>query len=229
MTMFACEMPDGSARRWTTGLAWLLPIFLAGALVDPIWSAEPARPGTEVGVRPNVLLIAIDDLNDWVTCLDGHPSTHTPHIDRLAERGVLFTNAHCQAPICNPSRTSFMLGLRPSTTGIYMNSPWFRQTAANRDRVSLTQHFAAQGYQTFTTGKIYHGSHFDPPSFQVDGPRPGQKNPLDKRLQQELSGLWDFGPQDYDETKFNDSVTASWAAEQLTTEHAEPIFLTVGF
>jgi arylsulfatase A-like enzyme len=179
--------------------------------------------------KPNVLLIAIDDLNDWVTCLDGHPSTHTPMIDRLAERGVLFTNAHCQAPICNPSRTSFMLGLRPSTTGIYMNSPWFRQTAANQDRVSLTQHFAAHGYRTFTTGKIYHGSHFDPASFQVDGPRPGQTNPLDQRIQQELSGLWDFGPQQYDQEKFNDFVDASWAAEQLRAEHDQPFFLTVGF
>ncbi len=229
MMMFACKMPDRSARRWSAGSVWLVSAFLAVALVGPAWSAEAERPNDQPGDGPNVLLIAIDDLNDWVTCLDGHPSTHTPHIDRLAERGVLFTNAHCQAPICNPSRTSFMLGLRPSTTGIYMNSPWFRQTDANRDRVSLTQHFAAQGYQTFTTGKIYHGSRFDPPSFQVEGPRPGQKSPLDKRIQQELSGLWDFGPQEYDEAKFNDYVTASWAAEQLGAEHEKPIFLTVGF
>ncbi|MDP6361206.1 MAG: sulfatase-like hydrolase/transferase, partial [Planctomycetota bacterium] len=103
--------------------------------------------------RPNVLLIAIDDLNDWVSCLGGHPDSKTPNIDRLAVRGVLFTNAHCQAPICNPSRTSFMLGMRPSTTGIYVNRPWFRQTPANRKQVTLTQHFRAQGYKTYTTGK----------------------------------------------------------------------------
>src|SRR5688500_20345298 len=65
--------------------------------------------------RPNVLFIAIDDLNDWVGCLGGHPQARTPNIDRLAKRGTLFTNAHCQAPLCNPSRTSLLTGLRPST------------------------------------------------------------------------------------------------------------------
>ena len=59
--------------------------------------------------RPNVLFIAIDDLNDWVSCLGGHPQASTPNIDRLAKRGVLFSNAHCQAPICNPSRVSLSL------------------------------------------------------------------------------------------------------------------------
>ncbi|NDH00437.1 MAG: choline-sulfatase, partial [Opitutae bacterium] len=54
--------------------------------------------------RPNVLLISIDDLNDWIGCLGGHPQAKTPNIDRLAARGVLFNNAHCQAPVCNPSR-----------------------------------------------------------------------------------------------------------------------------
>ena len=63
-------------------------------------------------------MIAIDDQNDWIGCLEGHPQIKTPHIDALAKRGTLFTNAHCQAPLCNPSRSSLMTGLRPSTTGI---------------------------------------------------------------------------------------------------------------
>ena len=73
--------------------------------------------------RPNVLFIAVDDLNDWVGCLGGHPQVKTPHIDRLARRGTLFTNAHCQAPLCNPSRSSLLTGLRPTTTGIYALEP----------------------------------------------------------------------------------------------------------
>ena len=74
--------------------------------------------------RPNVLFIAIDDLNDWVGCLGGHPQVRTPNIDRLARRGVLFSNAHCQAPICNPSRVSLLTGVRPSTSGVYeLNQP----------------------------------------------------------------------------------------------------------
>ena len=190
--------------------------------VKPV-QAEPAQRQSS---RPNVLMICIDDLNDWVGCLGGHPDACTPNIDRLAARGILFTNAHCQAPICNPSRTSFMLGLRPSTTGIYMNRPWFRATPRNKNRVTLTQHFASQGYRTFTTGKIYHGSRLDAKSFQVVGPRPGQKSPLDRRIQTELSGLWDFGAQTYDEAKFNDYVDASWAIEQLAQTHDSPFFLT---
>jgi arylsulfatase A-like enzyme len=68
---------------------------------------------------PNVLLIAIDDLNDWIGCMGGHPQAQTPNMDRLAARGVLFDNAHCQSPVCNPSRASMMTSLYPSTTGIY--------------------------------------------------------------------------------------------------------------
>ena len=106
--------------------------------------------------RPNVLLIAVDDLNDWVGCLQGHPQAFTPNLDRLAKRGVLFANAHCQAPLCNPSRTSLLFGRRPSTTGIYGLAPAPRQVEALRTAVSLPQAFAAAGYHTATCGKIFH-------------------------------------------------------------------------
>ena len=72
---------------------------------------------------PNVLLLSVDDLNDWVGVLDGHPQAKTPSIDALAARGVLFRNAHCQAPVCNPSRASMMTSLYPATTGIYFLNP----------------------------------------------------------------------------------------------------------
>ncbi len=75
--------------------------------------------------RPNVLFIAVDDLNDWIGSLGGHPQTKTPNLDRLAARGVNFTHAYCSAPACNPSRASLMSGLRPATTGVYHNDqPW---------------------------------------------------------------------------------------------------------
>lgn len=186
---------------------------------------------TQAAERPNVLLIAIDDLNDWVGCLGGHPQAKTPHIDALAKRGTLFTNAHCQAPICNPSRTSVMLSLRPSTTGIYRNGPWFRSTKRNRDRVALPQYFREQGYKTLTTGKIYHGSRMDEASFETVGPRPGQRQKIDERLvkiEGSRSGLWDYGPQTYPEEKFGDFVDTSWAIEQLQEKHDKPFFLAVG-
>ena len=190
--------------------------------------ATKCRPAEQ----PNVLFIAIDDLNDWVGCLGGHPQARSPNIDRLAQRGVLFTNAHCQAPICNPSRTSVMLGLRPSTTGIYVNKPWFRDTSANKDRVTLTQHFAGHGYATLTTGKIYHGSRVDEPSFHTVGPRPGQRLKIDRQIVKDMgstSKLWDFGPQTYEEDRFGDFVDATWAIEQLGADQKKPFFLAVGF
>ena len=73
--------------------------------------------------KPNVLFISIDDLNDWVECLGGHPQAKAPNIDRLAASGVLFTNAHCAAPACNPSRTAIMTGISPHKSGLYDNSP----------------------------------------------------------------------------------------------------------
>ncbi len=73
--------------------------------------------------HPNILLIAIDDLNDWIGCMGGHPQAKTPNIDRLAARGVLFANAHCQSPVCNPSRASMMTSLYPATTGVYFLGP----------------------------------------------------------------------------------------------------------
>ena len=181
---------------------------------------------------PNVLLISIDDLNDWVGCLGGNTQASTPNIDRLAERGVLFSNAHCQAPICNPSRTSLMLGLRPSTTGIYVNRPWFRLTKRNVNRTTLSQYFGEHGYETITTGKIYHSSRVDKASFQLVGPRPGQRLPIDDCLVPDIessSKLWDFGPQVYEEQKFGDAVTASWAVRQIEKKHSRPFFLATGF
>ncbi|NND95874.1 MAG: sulfatase [Pirellulaceae bacterium] len=191
---------------------------------------------TQAADSPNVLLIAIDDMNDWVGCLGGHPNAKSPHIDRLAKRGMLFTNAHCQAPICNPSRTSIMYGLRPSTTGVYMNSPKPWTVRALDSRVTLARHFAANGYKTFTTGKIYHGSGLPPGDFDVVGPRPGQRLAIDQRLipptPNGANGLWDFGPQSYDEADFQDHVDATWAIDVIDNQiqaNEKPFFLAVGF
>ncbi len=186
------------------------------------------------GKQPNVLFIAIDDQNDWIGCLDGHPLVKTPHIDQLASRGTVFTNAHCQAPLCNPSRTSLMTGLRPSTTGIYGLAPWFRDVAAWRDRVTLPQHFAAHGYRTYSTGKIFHGNYgrkrtdreFDElgPGASV-GVRPEKKlvttpNP---------HPLVDWGVFPHRDEDKGDWKVASWAVERLNEQPQEPFFLSVGF
>lgn len=106
---------------------------------------------------PNFLLILIDDLNDYVGALGGHPNASTPHIDRLATQGVLFTNAHCNSPVCNPSRTSLFTGLRPATTGITSNRfGWFREVAGFETVTTLPLAMEKQGYATFGFGKTIH-------------------------------------------------------------------------
>ncbi|TWT89429.1 sulfatase-like hydrolase/transferase [Stieleria varia] len=107
--------------------------------------------------KPNVLFIAIDDLNDWIGCLNGHPQALTPNIDALAEAGILFTNAHCVSPACNPSRAALLSGRRPASTGVWSNdSPRLLQAKPQIDH--LPGVFRDAGYATLGTGKINHGT-----------------------------------------------------------------------
>jgi len=129
-------------------------IFLAVLAVASVQAAGP---------QPNVLMIAVDDMNDWVGCLGGYAGTvHTPNIDRLAARGTLFTNAHCASPKCAPSRAAILLGRMPSTTGLYDNAHWWYPHMP--DAVTLPMHFRAHGYRAVGAGKIHHHTAgFNPP------------------------------------------------------------------
>jgi len=117
----------------------MVATLLAASLYSNTVSAYAIPPPKKAKniKQPNVLFIAIDDLNDWVGCLGGHPQARTPNIDRLAAMGVLFTNAHVQAPLCNPSRSSLLTGMRPSSTGIYGLDPGFRKVEVTKNLVSL--------------------------------------------------------------------------------------------
>ena len=110
--------------------------------------------GIKLKKRPNLLFIAVDDMADWVGCLGGHPDVKTPNIDSLAERGVLFTNAHCVSPICGPSRASVLTGMRPETTGVYHNKGTYIDYVP--DAVSMPRHFINNGYHVMGAGKINH-------------------------------------------------------------------------
>lgn len=180
--------------------------------------------------RPNVLMIAVDDLNDWVGCLGGHPQAKTPNIDRLAAHGLLFGNAHCQAPICNPSRVSLMTGRLPSTTGIYLLSPTqFRQSPALKDCLTLPEYFAKHGYMTFGCGKIYHNC-TSTETFQEYGPR-GGFGPLPERKINYPTGhrLWDWGEFPESDHQTPDAKVAAWAVGQIQRSHDKPFFLAAGF
>lgn len=92
--------------------------------------------------------------NNWVRLLGGYPGVKTPNIDRLAQRGVLFRNAHCASPLCNPSRTALLTGRRADTTGVYNNDQYWRPV--HPDYVTLPMHFKANGYHAAGDGKIFH-------------------------------------------------------------------------
>jgi arylsulfatase A-like enzyme len=106
---------------------------------------------------PNVLFISMDDQNDWIGPLAGHTQAKTPNLDRLAKRGVVFANAHCAAPLCNPSRASVFSGRQPFETGVFTNGGKDIREVVGDDAL-LPKHFAAAGYRTFGTGKLLHSS-----------------------------------------------------------------------
>ncbi len=209
--------------------------FLSAALLAALMAACAADSPP---ARPNVLFIAIDDLNDWVGPLGGHPQVRTPHMDRLAARGTTFLNAHTQAPLCNPARTSLLTGRRPTTTGIYGLAPWFREVESLASIESLPQFFERNGYATYATGKIYHGrfGRQDTDSeFQSLGPPAGVgARPPEKLVQTPQNHpLMDWGTFPHSDEDKGDWQVASWAVEQLqgplSGEQERPFFLAAGF
>ncbi|MBX2852290.1 MAG: sulfatase [Phycisphaeraceae bacterium] len=180
--------------------------------------------------KPNVVLISIDDLNDWIGCLGGHPQARTPNIDALAKRGVLFTNAHCQSPVCNPSRASMMSSLYPETTGIYFLNPDLAKAPAAQQNVLLPRRFEQAGYHFAAAGKLMHGGQNQKylPNY---GGSFGGMGPLPKKKLTNFPGhpLWDWGPYPAKDEQTPDYKIASWGIEQLQKEHDKPLFLGTGF
>src|SRR5699024_698475 len=191
---------------------------------------------------PNILFIAVDDLNDWVGILEGYPNIRTPNIDSLGESGMVFTNAHTQAPLCGPSRASLMTGLYPSTTGIYLHIDDREVREANeatRRSIFLPEYFEEHGYKTMGVGKIWHGNDLDN-TFQEYGerhewfgPRPQERINYDPENGPNYDGhggtSTDWGAYPDNDEEVSDYYYASWAIEKLEQNHDQPFFLGVGF
>lgn len=190
---------------------------------------------------PNVLFIAIDDLNDWIGPLGGHPDVQTPHMDALAEQGMVFTNAHTQAPLCGPSRASLLTGLQPTTTGIYLHIDDREVAGANeatRQAASLPEYFGRHGYKTMGAGKLWHGNDLAG-TFQEYGerhewfgPRPQERINYDPAKGPNYDGhggtSTDWGAYPARDEEVSDSYYTSWAIERLQQDHEQPFFLGVG-
>jgi iduronate 2-sulfatase len=187
----------------------------------------------KVNQKPNVLMICVDDLNDWIGVMGGHPNAKTPNMDKLAANGVFFTNAHCQAPICGPSRASIMTGLRPSTTGIYgqIQDADIKGASEILNQVDfLPEYFKKNGYHTMGKGKIFH--HFAPDGVfdEADGREKGFGPYPTKKLKWHNGGTGtDWGAFPETDAEMPDYRTAKWAVEKLQADYDKPFLLTAGF
>ena len=139
--------------------------FLINQTVSLIWftillSAAFFPDAKAADEQPNLVVIVVDDLNDLPLSPGGKPAIVTPNIDRLARRGISFTNAHTNNPICAPARASLLFGLYSQTSGLYWFENWKQNGILNKC-VSLNRHLRNNGYSVFLTGKIYHGGRGD--------------------------------------------------------------------
>lgn len=179
--------------------------------------------------KPNVLFIAIDDLNHWVGHLGRNPQTRTPNIDRLAKMGVTFTKAYCTAPSCNPSRASLMSGLRPSTTGCYHNSQSWHP-AVSDDKL-LNTYFTRSGYRVYGAGKIYHSSERGGEWTDYAKGGTGAKKALTLHPSAKdggVPGAIRFGPLDNDDEDMPDYDTVSYCIERMNEKGDQPFFIAAG-
>lgn len=199
---------------------------------------------TPEGKPPNVLFLAVDDLNNLIGHLEGaNYGAKTPNLDRLAAKAVLFSNAHCQAPLCGPSRASIMTGLRPSTTGIYgmVSDDKIRSAdnPATQDVVMLPEYFRNNGYHTMGIGKLFH---IHAPKGGVDesggrvkgfGPLPPERfvwdgyGTSDRKNYGKTSTDWGAYPAA--DSLMPDHQSVNWAMERLNRDYDKPFFLGVGF
>jgi len=190
--------------------------------------------------KPDVVFIVVDDLNDWIGVMGGHPQSKTPNLDALAAQGVLFTNAHCNAPQCGPSRTSFLNGLYPKSTGRYFNStrrpaflgdqPMQGITSKNapKNPVILHQHFKQNGYRVVSGGKVAHGN-----TAKLKGQVDAYLNrPQDVRgkFTDDKANLWgEGGPHNHADEQTGDYKVSKWAIEEWRKAGEKPLLMTVGF
>ena len=198
--------------------------------------------------RPNVLFISIDDLNDWIEPLGGHPQAKTPNLTRLAKQSVNFTNANCPSPGCNPSRTAIMTGLAPYTSGVYSNYQDWREVIPNRKTIGA--YFRQQGYFSAGAGKIFHYHMVDPdcwdefwPSQQKNMPDeifpnfsmsrfalPNKPQPKTMNMPpfKHMYGMFDWAPLEASDETMGDFKSVDYILKKLDEARQKPFFLACG-
>lgn len=203
-------------------------LFAVTALTSPASASEP----------PNVLFIAIDDMNDWTGYLQGHPQVKTPNLDQFARQGMVFRNTHCAAPICNPSRTAVLSGLSPHTTGVYLNGrghDW-KKSEPIKTAMALPQLFKENGYHTLWAGKIFHGrpkgpalkAMWDDMTHADGGNGPTAINDHVPETATRFKAF-DWDEWENPDNDFADVNNTRKVIDFLKEEHAKPFFAAMGF
>jgi len=200
-------------------------VLLIALMFSTVASAKP---------KPNVLFIAIDDMNDGITAFGKDRPFKTPNIENLTKRGVFFTHAYCSSPACNPSRASILTGKRPHNSGVYGNKTDWRK--ACRDVVTIPEYFRLNGYHVEGYGKIYHhhynGAFNDPASWDAFKKMDDQYMPPEKVNKANEYGTrntdWGPWPKDNEEKNTIDFKSVSYAIDALKKDHDKPFFLACG-
>ena len=225
----------------------MIRIYLILALSFVFMSCNNSQKNTDIKheKKPNVLFIAVDDLNNMIGPIDNFSNVKTPNFDRLAKMGVTFTNAHVQAPLCGPSRASIMTGLRPSTTGIYGMTPDNKirrdENVETKDIRFLPEYFKDNGYHTMGIGKLFHmhapDSVFNESGGRVKGfgPYPKKRFVWDgfgtSKSKKEKYGRTstDWGAFPENDTLMPDHQSVNWVKERLYKNYDKPFFMGLGF
>jgi arylsulfatase A-like enzyme len=216
----------------------------AAALALP---GSAGATGSGIIRKPNVLFISIDDLNDWIEPLGGHPQARTPNLRRFAQESVNFTHAYCPSPSCCPSRTAIMTGQAPYTSGVYSNYQDWREVI--KDYTSLGNCFRQNGYYSAGAGKIYHYHMVDPSCWDEYWPSQTENMP-DEYLPQKHAAnydpekdlyktinmpafenmykMFDWTSLDIDDSLMGDYQSVEEVARQLRRDHDKPFFLACG-
>ncbi|WP_281612773.1 sulfatase [Flammeovirga sp. SubArs3] len=178
--------------------------------------------------QPNIVFIAIDDMNDWTGFLGGHPQAITPNLDKLAEKGVNFTNAHCSAPGCSPSRNALLYGIEPFNSGLY---PFYEHEIHNdlmNKYTSLPRLLKENGYATYGAGKIHHGLKDDKREWTGYLTDLNTRKVFEEGEGYKVNKKMSFRPTHNPMSEHVDYQVASYGVDILEKKHKKPFFLAVG-
>lgn len=205
--------------------------YLFFALVLLVVGRDISESNPSQSDRPNILFLVIDDLNDWTAFLGGHPDAITPNMDRLAEKGVSFTNAYCSAPGCSPSRNAVIFGIEPFNSGLYAFYDKDIHELLMTKYTSLPKLLKENGYNTYSAGKIHHGNsndHKEWSGFYKINRNFRRKFNDAKGYHPEKMKMFSFRPTTYDEELHIDHQIANYGIDILKQKHKDPFFLALG-